>query len=142
MKNARVFFAALILPLCLFFSRCTPDTAGLIPSTEEVLVSNIWSVDYFFHDQDMTGDFGSSRILFSSTGAIGYQRNGETIPGTWVKTMDAASNNELLTIHFNTSDINVGKLNQSWRLTGRSTVSLQFEENNGGNNILFRIRTQ
>jgi len=141
MKNVRVFFAAFLLPLLLLFSRCTPDTAGLIPSTEEVLVSNIWSVDYFFHDQDITGDFGSARILFSSTGAVGYQQNGETIPGTWVKTVDA-SNNELLTIHFNTSDMNVGKLNQSWKLTSRSTSSLQFEEISVGTNILFRIRTQ
>lgn len=141
MKNARVFFAALLLSLSFVFSRCTPDTTGVISSTEEVLVSNIWSVDYFFHDQDMTGDFGSSRILFSSTGAVGYQRNGETIPGNWVRTVDA-SNNELITIHFNTTDPNISRLNESWKLTSRLASSLQFEENNGGTNILFRIRTQ
>ena len=141
MKNARVFFAAFLLSLCFVFSRCTPDTSGFISSTEEVLVSNIWSVDYFFHDQDMTGDFGSSRILFSSTGVVGYQRNGETIPGTWVRTMDP-SNNELITIHFNTTDPNISRLNVPWKLTSRLASSLQFEENSGGTSTLLRIKTQ
>jgi len=141
MKNARVYFAAFLLSLCFIFSRCTRDTTGVISATEEALVSNIWTVDYFYHDQDMTGDFGSSRILFSSTGAVGYQRNGETILGTWVRTMDP-SNNELITIHFNTTDPNISRLNESWKLTSRLATSLQFQENNGGTNVLFRIKTQ
>jgi hypothetical protein len=141
MKNSKVFFTAFLLSLSFILTRCTPDTTGLVPSTEEVLVRNAWSVDYYFHNQDMTNDFGSSRILFSSTGAVGYQRNGETIPGTWTKTVDAL-NNELITIHFNTTDVNISKLNESWKLTNRSATSLQFEETDGITNILFRIKTQ
>jgi hypothetical protein len=141
MKNSKVFFTAFVLFLSLAFTRCTPDTTGLVPSTEEILIRNAWAVDYYFHNQDMTSDFGSSRILFSSTGTVGYQRNGETIPGTWVKTIDA-SNNELITLHFNTADANVNRLNESWKLTDKGISSLQFEENNGTTNILFRIKTQ
>jgi hypothetical protein len=141
MKNSKVFFTAFLLSLCFVLTRCTPDTTGLVPPTEEVLVRNAWSVDYYFHNQDMTNDFGSSRILFSSTGAVGYQRNGETIPGTWTKTVDAL-NNELITIHFNTTDVNISRLNESWKLTNRSASSLQFEETDGITNILFRIKTQ
>jgi hypothetical protein len=141
MKNSKVFFTAFLLSLSFILTRCTPDTTGLVPSTEEVLVRNAWSVDYYFHNQDMTNDFGSSRILFSSTGAVGYQRNGETIPGTWTKTVDAL-NNELITIHFNTTDVNISRLNESWKLTNRSASSLQFEETDGITNILFRIKTQ
>ena len=141
MKNIKVFFTAFLLFLSLVLTRCTQDTTGLVPSTEEVLVRNVWSVDYYFHNQDMTNDFGSSRILFSSTGAVGYQRNGETIPGTWTKTVDAL-NNELITLHFNTADVNVNRLNESWKVTNRSSSSLQFEEAAGGTNILFRIKTQ
>jgi hypothetical protein len=140
MKNAKVSFVAFLVSVCFASTRCTPDTTGVIPSTEAVLIRNIWSVDYFFYNQDMTNDFGSSRILFSSTGAVGYQRNGETIPGTWSKTLDA-SNNEILSIHFNTTDANIVKLNESWKVTSRSTNSLQLEENSGGS-ILFRLRTQ
>ena len=141
MKNSKVFFTAFVLFLSLAFARCTPDTTGLVPSTEEILIRNAWAVDYYFHNQDMTSDFGSSRILFSSTGTVGYQRNGETIPGTWVKTIDA-SNNELITLHFNTTDANVSRLNESWKLTDKGISSLQFEETNGTTNILFRIKTQ
>ncbi len=140
MKNAKLFFAAFILSFCFIFSRCTPDTAGLVSSTEEVLIRNVWSVDYYFHNQDMTNDFGSSRLLFSSTGSVGYQKNGETIPGTWSKTADV-SNNEFITLHFNTKDANIIMLNESWRITSRSDNSIQFEET-GGTDIILRIKAQ
>jgi hypothetical protein len=140
MKNGKIFFAAFLLSICFSFTHCTPDTTGFVPSTENVLVRNIWSVDYFFYNQDMTNDFGSSRILFSGTGAVGYQKNGETIAGSWSKTLDA-SNNELITLHFNTTDPSVSKLNESWKVISKSASSLQFEESSGGT-ILFRIRTE
>jgi hypothetical protein len=140
MKNAKLFFAAFIFSLGLFFSRCTPDTAGLVSSTEEVLVKNVWSIDYYFNNQDMTNNFGSSRLLFSSTGSVGYQKNGETISGTWSKTADA-SNNEFINLHFNTKDADVSRLNESWMLTSRSASSIQFVET-GGTGILFRIKVQ
>ena len=141
MKNSVVFFTAFALSLCLILTGCSRDTADIRSSTEDVLVRNIWAVDYYYHNQDMTNDFGSSRILFSSTGAVGYQKDGETVPGTWTKTMDAL-NNELITLHFNTTDPNVTRLNESWKLTSRSVSSLQFEESDGVTNILFRIKTQ
>jgi hypothetical protein len=141
MKNSVVFFTAFALSLCIILAGCSRDTADIRSSTENVLVRNIWAVDYYYHNQDMTNDFGSSRILFSSTGAVGYQKDGETVPGTWTKTMDAL-NNELITLHFNTTDPNVTRLNESWKLTSRSVSSLQFEESDGVTNILFRIKTQ
>jgi hypothetical protein len=141
MKNVKVFFTAFLLSLSFILTRCTPDTTGLVPSTEEVLVRNSWSVDYYFQNQDMTNAFGSSRLLFSSTGAVGYQKDGETVPGTWSEAVDVL-NNELITIHFNTSDVNISRLNESWKLTARSTNSLQFEETGGATNVLFRIKTQ
>src|SRR6266498_4690221 len=127
MKNSKVFFTAFALSLCFVLTHCTRDPDGLVSSTEEVLIRNVWSVDYYYHNQDMTNDYGSSRILFSSTGAVGYQKNGETIPGTWTTTIDAL-NNELITLHFNTTDPNVSRLNETWKLTDKSTSSLQFEE--------------
>ncbi len=142
MKNVNVFSTAfLLLSLCFVLTRCTPDTTGLVPSTEEVLVRNTWSVAYYFHNQDMTSNFVSSKLLFSSTGAVGYQKDNEIVPGTWSKGVDAA-NNELITLQFNTSDVNISQLNKSWKLTDRSPSSLQFEETGGTTNILFRIKTQ
>ena len=138
MKKPNIFLTACLLPLSVAFIRCTPDAAS-IPSTEEILVRNSWSVDYYFHTQDITSEFGNSTLLFSNTGVVGYQKNGETIAGTWNKTVNA-SNNEVITIHFNTSDASISRLNASWRVAGRSFSTLQLEES--ATNILFRIRKQ
>jgi hypothetical protein len=89
----------------------------------------------------MTNSFESSKILFSSTGAVGYVKNGVTIGGTWSKSVDA-SNNEMISLQFNTSDANIIQLNKSWKLTDRTASSLQFVETDGTTNILFRIKTQ
>ena len=88
----------------------------------------------------MTGEFSSSRLLFSSTGAVGYQKNGETIPGKWSEKVDAA-NNEWVILQFNTTNPGISMLNESWRLISRSGNSLQFEGDSGAD-ILFRLKTQ
>ncbi|HEY1871665.1 MAG TPA: hypothetical protein VGG71_11450, partial [Chitinophagaceae bacterium] len=69
MKNVKVLAFAL---LTLFsFTRCKQDTAGLTSATEQTLVKNPWTVDYYFNNQDMTSNFASSKLLFSSTGNVG-----------------------------------------------------------------------
>jgi len=109
-------------------------------STGEVLIKNVWTVDYYYNSQDMTDEFSSSRLLFSSTGVVGYQINGQTIAGKWSSKIDA-SNNELIDLQFNTSNANVGMLNETWKLMDRSPNLLQFEDN-GTTSVRFRIRTQ
>lgn len=141
MKNGKVYLTAFTLFLSLLFTQCTQDTSGLIPSTEQVLVQNAWAIDYYYQNQDMTTDYGSSRILFSSTGIVGFQKNGETIGGIWSRSVDAF-NNEVVALQFNTTDPSIMRLNQAWKLSSRSTNSLQFEENTGGTSIVFRLRTQ
>jgi len=79
--------------------------------------------------------------LFSNSGAVGYLKDGLTVAGTWNNSVDA-SNNELITLQFNTTDANIIQLNKSWRLTDRTSSSLQFVETDGTTNILFRIKTQ
>jgi hypothetical protein len=141
MKNVSVFTTAFVLSLCLFLTRCTPDRVGITSSTEDVLIRNAWAVDYYYYNQDLTDNFQSSKILFSSTGAVGYVKDGVTVAGTWSESLDA-SNNELISLHFNTSDPNITQLNKSWKLTDRTTSALQFMESDGTTNILFRIKTQ
>jgi hypothetical protein len=141
MKNSRVFLTAFVLSVSLLLVRCTPDTTGLTPTTEDVLIRNSWAVAYFYHDQDMTNSFVSSKILFSSTGAIAYVKDGANVFGTWSTGVDA-SNNELITLRFDTSDPNISELNKSWRLTDRSANAFQFVQNDGATNILLRIKTQ
>jgi hypothetical protein len=140
MKKPKPFFAAFLLLSCLVFTRCSSDKTDLVSSTGEVLIKNIWTVDYYYNNQDMTGEFSSSRLLFSSTGAVGYQKNGETISGTWSEKIDAAKNQWII-LQFNTTNSNISRLNESWKLMSRSANSLQFEGNTP-DDILFRIKTQ
>ena len=140
MKKPKPLFAAFLLSFSLIFIRCNPDRSELFSSTEEVLVRNTWTVDYYYNAQDLTDEFSSSRLLFSSTGAVGYQKNGETIAGKWSRTIDAA-NNELIDLQFTTTNSNIIRLNESWKLISRSGNSLQFE-GNSGTDILFRLKTQ
>jgi len=140
MKKPKPFFTTLLLLFSLVFTRCSSDTTDLVSPTGEVLIKNIWTVDYYYNNQDMTGEFSSSRLLFSNTGAVGYQKNGETIPGTWSTKIDAA-NNELVILQFNTTNADISRLNESWKLISRSGNSLQFE-GEGGTDILFRIKIQ
>jgi hypothetical protein len=140
MKKPKPPFALLLFLICLSFIRCSSDKAGLISPTGQVLIRNVWTVDYYFNNQDMTGEFSSSRLLFSSTGAVGYQKNGETTAGTWSTKIDSA-NNEVVILQFNTTDPDIGRLNESWKLTDRSANSLQFE-GNGVADVLFRIKAQ
>lgn len=138
MKKPKLLFAALLFSFFLF--SCTRDTTDMVSSTEKILVKNIWTVDYFFYNQDKTTEFKSSRLLFSSTGAVGYQKNGETIPGTWKRTLDA-SKNEVITLQFNTANTEIGQLSQSWKLVTNSDNLLQFEESKGFD-MFFSIKTQ
>ena len=140
MKKPKPLFATFLFSLCLVFNGCRPDKTVFMSSTGEELVKNVWTVDYYYNSQDMTDEFSSSRLLFSSTGVVGYQINGQTIAGKWSSKIDA-SNNELIDLQFNTSNANVGMLNETWKLMDRSPNLLQFEDN-GTTSVRFRIRTQ
>ena len=139
MKNKRVISFALF-GLSILLTHCTRNAESVTSATEETLVKNIWSVDYYFQDQDMTSSYNSSRLLFSSTGAVGYQKNGETIAGKWNWAVDA-SNNEMINLQFNGGDANIDRLNRSWKLVDRATSTIQFEETDGTSKILFRLKT-
>ena len=139
MKNVKVLTFALLT--LFFFTHCKQDTAGFTSATEETLVKNAWTVDYYFNNQDMTSNFTSSKLLFSSTGNVGCQKDGQIIAGAWKRTVDA-SNNELISLQFNNGDVTIDQLNRSWKLVSRTNTSLQFEETDGASEILFRLKTQ
>jgi hypothetical protein len=140
MKKPKPLFASFLLSFGLIFNGCSADKTVFASSTEEVLVRSAWTVDYYYNAQDMTDEFSSGRLLFSSTGAVGYQKNGEIIAGKWSRKIDAA-NNELIDLQFNTSNADINRLNESWKLISRSGNSLQFE-GNSGTDILFRLKSQ
>jgi hypothetical protein len=140
MKKPKPLFAAFLLSFSLFFTCCSSDKTDFVSPTREVLVKNIWTVDYYYNSQDMTREFSSARLLFSTTGAVGFQKNGETTFGKWSIAFDAA-NNELIDLQFNTRNADIGRLNESWKVIGRSANSLQFEGISGAD-ILFRLKTQ
>lgn len=139
MKGVKLFYTALACSLFFITPGCSPN-ADLL-TTEKLLVRNVWAVDYYFNGQDMTTEFGNSRLLFSSTGTVGYQKDGSTVSGTWSRTMDQA-NNELINVHFTTADSSINKLNQAWQVTGRYANSLEFEASGANGTPEFRIKTQ
>jgi hypothetical protein len=139
MKNVKVLAFALLT--LFFFTHCKQDASAVTSATEQALVKNAWAVDYYFNNQDMTSSFTTSKLLFSSTGNVGCQKDGQMIAGTWKRTVDA-SNNELISLQFNNSDVTLDQLNRSWKLMSRTSTSLQFEETNGTSQILFRLKTQ
>ena len=137
MKNAKLLFAAFLFSVSLLFSRCSADTAGLVPSTEESLVRNIWSVDYYYQNQDLTDNFSAANLVFSPTGVVAYKKGGATIGGHWTKTV--LSDVEVINLQFDSNDPDIIRLSDSWRLTGRSASYIQFEQNAGASTLL-RIR--
>jgi hypothetical protein len=139
MKNKRVIsFALLILSILLI--QCTKKAESVASATEQTLIKNSWSVDYYFQDQDMTSSYSSSKLLFSSTGAVGYQKDGETIAGKWSRTVDG-SKNETINLQFNSADANINRLNRSWQLVEMAQSFIQFEETDGASKTLFRLKT-
>ena len=142
MKNVRISASAFILLAVLLTQvGCSKNTIAPLTTTEQVLIRNAWSIDYYFNAQDMTESYTRSRLLFSNTGAVGYQKDGKTIAGKWSRTVDAG-NNELIDLQFNTIDANIMELNKSWKLTNRTDNSIQFEDKDGNTDVLFRLKTQ
>ncbi|HYM94542.1 MAG TPA: hypothetical protein VET23_10415 [Chitinophagaceae bacterium] len=141
MKTAKLLFASFSLMLIFFFSRCTPDHNFNSP-TSETLTSSNWSVDYYFASQDLTGAFGGYSLYFSSTGSIAATKGNIIILGNWSNGMDA-NKNEIITINLSTTDPNLNKLSEGWKLVSQTLTTLQFEQNAHTNNpTQFRIRKE
>jgi hypothetical protein len=141
MKNVKAFFTVFAFGITLLFTSCTKSTDS-VTATEKLLVSKAWSVDYFFNSQDITSQYGNARLLFSSTGNVGYQKDGQVIAGTWSKRTDNLDN-ELISLQFNTSDPAISKLSDEWMIVTRSNNTLQLQEvTTAGSNSLLRIKTE
>ena len=141
MKSAKPLFASLTLILSVFFSDCTKDNTTT-STTEEALIRSNWAVDYYFNNQDLTSNYGSYRLLFSSTGLLAAQKDNETIMGNWSNSIDV-NNNEVLDLSFNTSDANLIQLSHQWKLVNKTSTTIEFEETEHVNaQEVFRIRKQ
>lgn len=141
MKNTKLLFASAMLFLAVAFSRCTPNQT-LVSPTDEMLTRSNWAVDYFYDSKDLTAEYGGYHLLFSSTGAVAAKSQNEAEQGRWQISPDV-NNNEILTISFDTPDINISKFNQQWKLVGKTTTTLQFEEAaHSGTSSLLRIKQQ
>lgn len=142
MKSLRTISTAFILfALSITHSSCSKNTIEPETKTEQALIRTPWSIDYYFNNQNLTESYTSSRLLFSITGAVGFQKDGKTIAGKWSRTVDA-SNNEIIDLQFATLDANVMELNKSWKITSRTDNSIQFEDKDGNVEALFRLKTQ
>ena len=139
MKNANVFALALLLPLLIFISNCSPDQY-IKPSTEDLLTRNGWSVDYYFQQQDITGEFGSYRITFNPSGTIFCRNENEIISGSWNRIVDAGGQKEIISISINSTNPSINKLNDSWTLVSLTASTISFEDGQFPSNSVLRIR--
>jgi len=136
MKNLKLLFASILLISAFAFNSCTPNK-DFTPPTDEVLTHNNWSIDYFYKTKDLTPDYSGYSFLFSSTGAVVMEKQNETNLGTWSISADQ-NNSEIISINFNTTDDNISKFNQQWKVTGKTSSLLQFEGNAGSSQLRIR----
>ena len=141
MKSTKLLFIAFLLSLTFSFINCTKDN-NITSTTQEALIHSNWGVDFYFNNQNLTGNYGSYRILFSNTGLLVAQKNNETTTGNWSNSVDA-NNNEQVSLNFNTADTNLVQLNRQWKVVNRTPATIEFE---GPDNIspaeALRIRKQ
>ena len=133
--------AVILIVLSIAFTACTKNQTTFNSSTEQSLVQNTWSVDYYFSSQDLTGNYAASKLLFSSTGDAAFEKNGSVITGNWAWSVDHA-NHETITLQFNSNDGEITALNKSWKVMNHSDASLQFEQSDGSTDVLFRLKAQ
>ena len=140
MKNVKVYLTALLLSISFLFSNCSKNSNAVVP-TEEVLISHLWSIDYYYQNQDMTSQFSPYSLIFSSTGAVAGQKGNEYFSGTWTLSVDG-NQHEIVSIHFSPSEPNLDLLNLDWTLMDKASTTLQFEESNTATSLRIKILPQ
>ena len=130
-----------LIVLLLFFSltltgcyKSYDNSSGV----EDIVSRGNWIVNYYYENEDLTGEYQNYRFVFTNTGSVSYTLNADTFAGTWRKVIDA-NKNEFLIIDFNTHDQNIEKLNQEWKVISRSNSILEFESGQPTTSIQMHI---
>lgn len=138
MKRSKVFTNALLLAITAIAFNCSP-AQDIKLSTEETLVRNGWSVDYYFQQQDITSEFVNYRLTFNAAGSVFLRNNNESVSGSWNRIMDV-SQTEIIGMNITTSNPSLYKLNGTWELIGQTSTTMTFEESQNPGASVLRIR--
>ena len=126
MKNSNRIMTSLLL-ISFVFTGCYKG--DLSSTTEEIISSGKWVVNYYYDTQDMTGAYGNYRFVFNTDGTVTCTKNDVISAGSWKKSTDA-SMQEYLSIEFITNDVNIAKLSEHWKVIGKSSHELEFSKTN------------
>jgi hypothetical protein len=126
MKNSNRLITSLLL-ISFAFTGCYKG--DLTSTTEEIISSGKWVVNYYYENQDLTGEYGNYRFVFNTNGTVTSTRNNVISSGSWKKFTDA-SKQEFISIEFITNDVNIAKLSEQWKLTSKSSHELEFSKTN------------
>jgi hypothetical protein len=141
MRNAKSTTLAWLIASVFIISHCTPDQTFKI-STEETLARNSWAVDYFFQNQELTGEFDNYRLTFTPSGIFTCRNTttNELSTGNWNKVV-SANQAEIIGININCNNPSVNKLSGSWSLIMKNGKIIHFEDIHPANSVL-RIKVQ
>lgn len=105
-----------------FFS-CSPDYDSYVPapSVDEILARSAWAVELTENYQTVSRDYSEYTLLFDNRGSAMCNNNKEGFTGNWQNT------NDVITLKFNSSEVNVLHLNKSWKVVAKSSTYIKFE---------------
>ena len=126
MKNSNRLITS-ILFISFIFTACYKG--DLYSTTEEIISSGKWAVNYYYENRDLTGEYGNYQFVFNTNGIVTSTRNNVISAGTWKKSIDA-HRQEFISIEFITNDVNIAKLSEDWQLIRKSSHELEFSTTN------------
>lgn len=140
MKSCKTTFMAMLFAVPVIFTHCVPDQTFAI-STEQTLMRNGWAVEYFFQDQELTGELSNYRLSFSHNGTFicRNKTNNEMLTGHWNRIVSAGMA-EIIGISITSDNQTINKLSGSWSLVTNNGKSILLEDQHP--NSVLRLRVQ
>jgi hypothetical protein len=139
MKSLKLLIVLSTLSCLSLFSSCSKEN-NPVSVTSDLLVRSKWSVDYYFSNENLTANYEGYQLLFSTSGLLVAKHENNMITGEWSSAPDLNSN-EVLTIHLDTTDPDLLKLNQQWKVSAKTSVLIQLETPvTGSAPVIFNIR--
>jgi hypothetical protein len=124
MKKPFLIFAVKCTVI-VYFAACTRiEDYTVMQDTGPVMTHGAWKVNLFRDaENDHTQDYSGYTITFKNSGEISATRNGNEILGNWTEEKDS----KRIIINLGTTDPQLSKLNEYWRIASISDAELEIE---------------
>jgi hypothetical protein len=124
MKKPFLIFAVKCTVI-VYFAACTRiEDYTVFQDSGPVMTHGAWKVNLFRDaENDHTQDYSGYTITFKNSGEISATRNGNEILGNWTEEKDS----KRIIINLGTTDPQLSKLNEYWRIASISDAELEIE---------------